>query len=94
MILTATVLLTNPHICPFFFKDFIYLFLGKGEGRKKQRETNINVRLLLGCPLPGTLPATQACALTRNQTSNPLALRPTLNPLSPTSQGICLLYYF
>ena len=26
-----------------FFKDFIYLFLEKGEGREKERERNINV---------------------------------------------------
>ena len=36
----------------------------------------------------GTWLATQACALTRNQTSNPLVRRPTHNPLSHTSQGI------
>ena len=39
---------------------FIYLFLeGKGG-----REENINVWLPLARPLQGTLPATQACALT------------------------------
>ena len=27
-----------------FFKDFIYLFLERGEGREKERERNINVR--------------------------------------------------
>ena len=32
-------------------------------------------------------PSTQACALTGNQTSNPLVCRPALNPLSHTSQG-------
>ena len=26
-----------------FFKDFIYLFLDRGEGREKERERNINV---------------------------------------------------
>ena len=46
----------------YFFKDFIYLFLG----REKERERNVNVRLPLACPhpSPGTWPATQACALT------------------------------
>ena len=38
-------------------------------------------------PLLGTWPATQAYALTGNQTSNPLVLRLALNPLSHTSQG-------
>ena len=49
-----------------FFKDFIYLFLERGEGKEKERERNINVWLLLQCPLLGTWPATQACALTGN----------------------------
>ena len=38
-------------------------------------------------PLLETRPTTQACALTGNRTSYPLVLRPTLNPLSHTSQG-------
>ena len=45
-----------------FFLDFIYLFLDRGEGREKQRETN-NVWLSLARPLLGTWPATQANAL-------------------------------
>ena len=36
----------------------------------------------------GSWPATQACALAGNWTSNPLVCRPVLNPLSHTSQGI------
>ena len=49
------------------------------------------------CPLPlthpllGTWPATQACALTGNQTSDSLVHRPVLNPLSHTSQGRVLI---
>ena len=38
-------------------------------------------------PPTGTWPATQACALTGNQTSDPLVHRLALNPLSHTSQG-------
>ena len=45
----------------FAFKDFIYLFLEKG--REGEMERNINVWLPLTCPLLGTWPATQACAL-------------------------------
>ena len=73
----------------FFFlkKDFIYLFLDRGEGKEKKRERNINVWLLLTCPLLGTWPTTQAYALIANQTSDPLVCRPTLNLLSYTSQG-------
>ena len=39
------------------------------------------------CPLLGTWPTTQACALTGNPTSDPLVCRPELSPLSHTSQG-------
>ena len=42
--------------------------------------------LLAHLPL-GTWPATQACALTGNRTSDLLVCRPALNPLSHTSQG-------
>ena len=66
----------------YFLKDFIYLFLERGEGKEKERERNINVRLALT-----HLPRDQACALTGNQTNDPLVRRPVLNPLSYTSQG-------
>ena len=70
----------------FFKKDFIYLFLEKGEGKKKERERNINVWLLLEHPLLGIWPAIQACALTGNRTGDPPVCRPALSPLSHTSQ--------
>ena len=76
------------HFLSFFLKDFIYLFLERREGREKKRERNINVWLPLKCPQVGTWPATQACALTGNQTGNPLVHSPVLNPLSHTSQGL------
>ena len=48
-------------------------------------------------PKPGTRPATQACALTGNQTTDPLVCGPVLNPLSHTCQGeifnIATLFY-
>ena len=43
--------------------------------------------LPLSCPTLGTHPATQACTLTRNQTSDLLVGRLVLNPFSHTSQG-------
>ena len=47
----------------FFKKDFIYLFLERGEGREKERERNIR----FSCAhLGGTWPTTQACALTEH----------------------------
>ena len=55
--------------------------------REKERERNISVWLPLTRPLLGTWPATEACALTGNRTSDPLVHRPVLNPLSHTSQG-------
>ena len=69
----------------FFFKTDFFI-LERGEGREKER--NINVWLPLVHPQLGTWPATQACALTGNQTGEPLVPRPALNPLSYTSQGI------
>ena len=44
----------------FFFKDFICLFLERGEGREKERERNINVCLPLAHHSP-----------TRNSACNP-----------------------
>ena len=44
-------------------------------------------QLPLRHPQLGTWPATQVCALTGNQTCDLLVHRPTLNPLSHTSQG-------
>ena len=73
-----------------FLKDFIYLFLDRGEGREKKRERNINMWLPLMHPPLGTQPTSQACALTGNQTSDPLVHRPALSTLSLTSQGLML----
>ena len=66
---------------------FIYLFL-EGEDRKeKERERSFNVWLPLAHPLLGTWSTTQACALTGNQTGDPLLCGPALHPLSHTNQG-------
>ena len=62
-------------------------FAKRGEGKKKGRERNINVWLPLTRPQLGTWPATQACALTGNRTSNPLVPKSMLNLLIYTSQG-------
>ena len=75
-----------------FFKDFTYLFTERGEGRKKQRERNINVWVSLMRPLLGAWPTTQACAPTGNQTIDPLVRRPPLDPLSHTSQSTTELF--
>ena len=82
----CTCFLSFP-ILSFFKKSLFYLFLDRGEGRDKERERNLNVWLPLMHPQLGTWPATQACALTGSQTSDPLVHRPALNSLSHTSQG-------
>ena len=69
------------------FNILIYLFLERGEGKKKERERKINVWLPLVHLLLGTWPTAQACVLTGNQSSDPLVLRSALSPLSHTSQG-------
>ena len=67
------------------FLKIFYLLIFRQRGREKDRERNINVWLSLCDPPLQTWPATQACALTRNQTGDPLVCRPVLNPLSHTS---------
>ena len=75
----------HQHLLSTFKKKIVYLFLERGEG--KEKEWNINVWLPVVRPPLGAWPTTQACALTGNQTSDPLIHRPALNPLSHTSQG-------
>ena len=75
----------------YFLKDYIYLFLDKGEGREKEGEEHQCV-VASHVPLLGTWPASQAYALTGNRTGEPLVLRPALNPLSHTSQGRKLFF--
>ena len=59
-----------------FLKDFIYLFLERGEEKEKESERKINVWFTLTRPLLGTWPATQSCALTGNRTGDPLVCSP------------------
>ena len=76
-----------------FLKDFIYLFLERGEGEEKERERDISVRererhgSVFHKPQLGAKPTTQAYALTGNQTGNFLLCRMTPNQLSHTSQS-------
>ena len=69
-----------------FLKRF-YLLIFRGEGREKEKKRNTDVWLPLPHLLLSAWPATQACALTGNQTSDPLIRRPIFDPLSYTSQG-------
>ena len=69
----------------FLKKDFIDLFLERGEDGEKEGGKNINVWLSLARSLLGTWPTAQACALTGNRTRDPLVCRLVLCPLSHRS---------
>ena len=75
----------------FLKKDFIYLFLDRGEGREKEKEGNINVWLLLTRPLPGTWPATQACP-DWELNPRPFVLQAGTQSTEPHQPGIILLF--
>ena len=91
---------TNP--CPlsfyfYFFKDLIYLFSERGEGRGKERERNIDVweqhLLVVSCSPPtGDLAHSTSMCSDRDWNSELLVHRLVLNPLSHTSQGFILFY--
>ena len=70
------------------FKRY-FLFSFRQRGREGEREEKKYQCVVASCtPHNGEPdPTTQACALTGNQTGNPLVCRLVLNPLSHTSQG-------
>ena len=76
----------------FFFKRFYLFIFREGEGREKEKERNISLWLPLTHPQLGTRTITQVCALTGNQTGDPLVHRPALNPLSHTRQRFILFF--
>ena len=73
-----------------FKKYFIYFrerrMEEEREGKKHLFETEASIGCLLDVP-QGTEPATQACALTGNQTSGLLVCSPMPNQLSRTGRG-------
>ena len=79
-------------LCILFFKDFIYLFLERGEGWEKERERNINAWTSLVCPPTGDLARNPGMCPDQNRTGDPLVCMLALNPLSYTSQGLCILF--
>lgn len=85
---------TNSYFSKFSKK--IYFIFREGKGGR-EREQNISVQEIhwsvASCTPPPlqTRPTVQACALTENRTSNTSVHRPTLNPLSHTSQGLLIL---
>ena len=81
----------------FFLKILFIYFYREGKGRRKKgRQMSVCKRyvdwLPLLCPQLGTWLATQACALTGNQTGDLLVNRQVLSPLSHISQGRMCLY--
>ena len=72
---------TNNYTCTsrvLFYSFILEILFYRKEGRVKETERNISVWLPLACSLLGTWPATQACAMTGNRTSNLLLHRSPL----------------
>ena len=87
--LGVTVQGQNPGLCqPHHSAEFIflrvYLFILRQRARMREK---LQCVVASHAPLMGTWPASQACALTGNRTSDLLVHRPVLNSLSHTSQG-------
>ena len=70
-----------------FIYLFIYLLIYLERGREGERG-NINVWLPLACPLLGTWPTTQACALEWASNWQCLDSQAGTQPLSHTSQEL------
>ena len=75
-------------ILRLFLKDFIHF--QRGEGREGEKHQCV---IALLAPYQGPWPATQACALTGNQTSDPLVPSTALTPLNRTSQDPILRFF-
>ena len=78
--------LFSTNLLSFLFFFFLFILSERGEGRERGREIS-----MCGCPsrAPNWVPGPQPrqCALTGNQTRNPLFCRSVLDPLRYTSQG-------
>ena len=76
------------------FKNVFYfiLFLERRERREKERERNINMWLLLVCPLLSIWPTTQACALAGNRTNDLFVRRLVFNPLEPHQPELNIIF--
>ena len=73
-----------------FFKRFYLFTFWEGKGGRKRRDTSV-CGCLLHAPYWRPDPQPQACAVSGNQTRNPLVRSPVLNPLGHTSQGWILV---
>ena len=81
----------NSIVLGLFFKDFIYLFLGRGGGREKERERNIHVwekpPLVALTHTPTSNQGHNLMCPDWNQTSNISLCGISPNQLSHISQG-------
>ena len=74
----------------YFLKNYLFIFRERGK-EKERGERNNQCVVASHAPHTGNLASTtQAYALTRNRTCDPLVCRPALNPLSHISQGYFL----
>ena len=80
----------NLSFCCCFLK-FLFIFREGEGGRKRGGEISMCGWVLLLFPQLGTWPTTQACALTGNRTSDPLAYRPGTQSTEPHQPGIVSL---
>ena len=60
----------------YFFRFYVFIFRERGEEGEGEGERDVSVWLPLTWPPLGTWPATQACALTGNQTGDLSFCRP------------------
>ncbi|KAF6099832.1 hypothetical protein HJG60_011563 [Phyllostomus discolor] len=77
-------MLLSTFVYEVFFK---ILFIYRGEGREKEKKRNINVWLLLLCPLLGTWPATQACD------QRPFGSQASAQSTEPHQPGLYMSFY-
>ena len=84
---------TMTNVLLFKKKKRFYLFLERGEGKERGRETSIG-----GCfphaPYWGPGPQPRHVPWTGHRTGDPLVCRPVLSPLSYASQGTNVLRWF
>ena len=79
---------TNKFSTYKFLKDFIYLFIFRGEGREKRKRGKEKHQCVIASHATptGDLAHNSGMCPERESTDDPLVLRPALSPLSHTSQ--------
>ena len=79
------------HEVSFFLKDFIYLFLDRGEGREEERERNITV--VVSCmPCTGDLTGNPGMCSDWELNQRPFGSQAHAQSTEHTSQGLSLIH--